>query len=324
MVEAIVQGLREEFERDERVFLFGQDIGKFGGPLQSFKGLWEDHKDSGRIIDAPISEEAIAAVSFGAAMRGRRPVFELMFSEFTPLAMAVFGSECGINYKTDGVLQAPLVMRTKFGTGPHRGHPEDFHSLFVHCPGVKVVMPSTPYDAKGLIKSAIRDPNPVVFCEHMALLHGRREEVPSEEYLIPIGKADIKRDGRDVTVVASGAMVQRSLQAATALASEGVEVEVIDLRSISPFDIDLILASIERTRHLVVVHEAWKTGGSGGEIVAEVAEKGHEFLDGPVMRVAPAHIPIPYSLPLEKAFIPDQDDIANAVRKTLARKRVSA
>ncbi len=289
-----------------------------GGPLQSFKGLWESYQHTGRIMDAPISEEAIAAVCFGAAMRGRRPVFELMFSEFTTLAMAIFGSEAGIHFKTDGVLSAPLVMRTKFGVGPHRGHPEDFHSMFVHCPGVKVVMPSTPYDAKGLIKAAIRDQNPVVFCEHMSLLHARKEEVPDDDYIIPLGKADIKRTGRDVTIVASGLMVHRSLKCAETLAVEGIEVEVIDLRTISPIDYDLILTSIERTGHLVIVHEAWKMGGSGGEVAAEIAERGFDLLKGPIIRVAPPHLPVPFSLPLEKAFIPDEASIAKAVRRTLA------
>ncbi len=320
LVEAIVQGLREELERDESVFMFGQDIGPMGGPLQSFKGLWEDYKDTGRILDAPISEEAIAAVSFGAAMRGRRPVFELMFSEFTTLAMGVFGSEAGIHFKTDGVLSAPLVMRTKFGISPHRGHPEDFHSFFVHCPGVKVVMPSTPYDAKGLIKAAIRDNNPVVFCEHMSLMHGRKEEVPEDDYVIPLGKADVKRDGRDVTIVASGLMVHRSLKCAEALSREGIEAEVVDLRTISPIDFDTILTSVAKTGHLVVVHEAWKTGGSGGEVAAEVAERGFDLLRGPIMRVAPQHLPVPFSLPLEKAFIPDEAQIAEAVRNTLAKR----
>lgn len=320
LVEAIVQGLREELERDESVFMIGQDIGPMGGPLQSFKGLWEDYQHTGRIMDAPISEEAIAAVSFGAAMRGRRPVFELMFSEFTTLAMGVFGSEAGIHFKTDGALSAPLVMRTKFGISPHRGHPEDFHSFFVHCPGVKVVMPSTPYDAKGLIKAAIRDNNPVVFCEHMSLMHGRKEEVPEDDYVIPLGKADVKREGRHVTIVASGLMVHRSLKCAEALAREGIEAEVVDLRTISPVDYDTILASVAKTGHLVVVHEAWKTGGSGGEVAAEVAERGFDLLKGPVMRVAPHHLPVPFSLPLEKAFIPDEAQIAEAVRKTLAKR----
>jgi len=317
MVEAVVQGLREEMERDDRIFLMGQDIGPLGGPLQSCKGLWERFGHTGRIIDAPISEEAIAAVSFGAAIRGRRPVFELMFSEFTPLAMGLFASEAGIHFRTDGVLKAPLVMRTKFGLSGHRGHPEDFHSLFVHCPGVKVVMPSTPFDAKGLIKAAIRDDNPVVFCEHMSLMLAARGEVPEGDYVVPLGKADIKRAGRDVTVVASGLMVPRALACAKTLSAEGIEAEVIDLRTISPIDHDLILSSLERTGRLVVVHEAWKTGGSGAEVAAEIGEQGFSLLKGPIVRVAPDHVPVPFSLPLETAFIPDEAAIARGVRKAL-------
>ena len=318
LVEAIVQGLREELERDPSIFMMGQDIGPMGGPLQSFRGLWETYGSTGRMIDAPISEEAITAVCFGAAMAGKRPVFELMFSEFTTLAMGLFASEAGIAYKTDGVLRAPLVMRTKVGISPHRGHPEDFHSFFAHCPGVKVVMPSTPYDAKGLMKAAIRDDNPVVFLEHMSLLHGRKEEVPADDYVVELGKADIKRSGSDATIIASGLMVPRALAAATALAREGIEAEVLDLRTIAPLDREAILASVEKTGHAVVVHETWKMGGSGAEVAAVIGEEGFSSLRGPVVRVAPPHLPVPFSLPLEKAFIPDEVRIADGVRRCLA------
>jgi pyruvate/2-oxoglutarate/acetoin dehydrogenase E1 component len=318
MVEAIVQGLREELERDASIFMMGQDIGPMGGPLQSFRGLWDTYGPTGRMIDAPISEEAITAVCFGAAMAGKRPVFELMFSEFTPLVMGLFASEAGIAYKTDGVLKAPLVMRTKVGISPHRGHPEDFHSFFVHCPGVKVVMPSTPYDAKGLMKAAIRDDNPVVFFEHMSLLHGRKEDVPADDYVIEIGKADVKRQGRDVTIIAYGLMVSRALNAATALAKEGIEAEVVDLRTISPLDRETILASVAKTGRAVVVHETWKTGGSGAEVAALISEEGFGSLRGPVVRVAPPHLPVPFSVPLEQAFIPDESQIIAGVRRALS------
>ena len=317
LVDAIVKGLREEFQHDERIFLIGQDIGQMGGAMQSYKGLWEEFGETGRIIDMPISEEGVAAACFGAAMRGRRPVFEITFSECTPLTMALFGSEAGIFFKTDGALTAPLVMRTKFGAGPHRGHAEDFHSMFAHCPGVKVVMPASPYDGKGLIKAAIRDPNPVVFCEHMALMHGLREEVPDDDYIVPLGAAAIKREGRDVTIVASGLMVSRSLKAAEKLSERGIEAEVVDLRTISPPDYDMILQSLEKTGHLVVVHEAWRECGSGGELAAEVAERGFGLLKGPIKRVASPNLPVPFSLPLEKSFIPDEGKIAAAARETL-------
>ncbi len=318
LVEAIVAGLREELERDPSIFMMGQDIGPMGGPLQSFRGLWETYGPTGRMIDAPISEEAITAMCFGAAMAGKRPVFELMFSEFTTLVMGLFASEAGIAYKTDGVLKAPLVMRTKVGISQHRGHPEDFHAFFAHCPGVKVVMPSSPYDAKGLMKAAIRDDNPVVFFEHMSLLHGRKEEVPADDYIVEIGKADIKRQGRDVSIIACGLMVPRALAAAAALAREGVEAEVVDLRTISPLDRDTILASVRKTGRAVVVHETWKTGGSGAEVAALIAEDGFASLKGPVVRVAPPHLPVPFSLPLEKAFVPDEAQIVQGVRRALA------
>lgn len=323
LVEAIVAGLREELERDPSIFMMGQDIGPMGGPLQSFRGLWETYGPTGRMIDAPISEEAITAMCFGAAMAGKRPVFELMFAEFTTLVMGIFASEAGIAYKTDGVLKAPLVMRTKVGISPHRGHPEDFHSFFVHCPGVKVVMPSSPYDAKGLMKAAIRDDNPVVFFEHMSLLHGRKEEVPDDDYIVEIGKADIKRQGRDVTLIAYGLMVPRALNAAAALAKEGVEAEVVDLRTISPLDRDTILASVEKTGRAVIVHETWKNGGSGAEVASLIAEAGFSSLRGPVVRVAPPHLPVPFSLPLEKAFIPDEAQIIQGVRRALAAQTLA-
>ena len=318
MVEAIVQGLCEEFDRDPDVFFMGQDIGQLGGPLQSFKGIWERYGNTGRVIDAPISEEVITAACFGAALRGKRPVFELMFSEFTTLAMGPFASDAGIYYKTDGILRAPLVMRTKFGVSPHRGHQEDFTSLFAHLPGLKIVMPTTPYDAKGLIKSAVRDDNPVIFCEHMSLMHGRREEVPDAEYLVPIGKADIKRQGRDLTIIAAGLMVKRSLAAADELAKSGIEAEVVDLRTILPMDTDLILESVRRTRRALIVHEAWKTGGFGAEVAAVLAEGAFDRLIAPVTRLAPPHLPVPHSLALETAFIPGETAIVEAASK-LAR-----
>lgn len=318
MVEAIVQGLSEEFDRDPDVFFMGQDIGPLGGPLQSFKGIWERYGQTGRVIDAPISEEAITAACFGAALRGKRPVFELMFSEFATLAMGPFASDAGIFYKTDGILRAPLVMRTKFGISPHRGHQEDFTSLFSHLPGLKVVMPTTPYDAKGLIKSAVRDDNPVVFCEHMSLMHGQREEVPDTDYLVPIGKADIKRQGSDLTIIAAGFMVKRSLAAAQELANVGIEAEVVDLRTIVPLDADLLFESVSKTRRALIVHEPWKTGGFGAEVAAVLAERAFDRLIAPVMRLAPPHLPVPHSLTLENAFIPSEAAIIDSASRIVA------
>lgn len=318
--DAIVAGLREELAADPSVFCLGQDIGRMGGPLQSFHGLWDEFGAAGRIIDAPIAEEGMLAMCMGAAMCGMRPVVELMFSEFVNLALAPLAHEAGqIYFKSDGVLTVPLVVRTKFGVSAHRGHCEDYHSLLAHIPGLKVVMPSTPRDAKGLMKAAIRDNNPVIFCEHMGLLHARREEVPDDDYVVPIGVAEVKRPGQHVTVVATALMLHRALKVADQLAKEeGIEVEVIDPRTIHPLDTQTILDSVRKTGRLVIVHEAWKTGGSGGEIAALVAEYGFADLKAPIIRVAPRNTPIPFSLPLEKLFIPDEGAIADAVKGVLA------
>lgn len=316
MSEAIVAGLREELAADERVFCLGQNIGSFGGALQSHRGLWQEFGQTGRIIEAPISEEGMVGMSVGAALCGMRPVVEIMFSEFLNLTMVPLANEAGqIHFKTDGLLRVPMVVRTMFGTSAG-GHPEDYHSMLAHAPGLKVVMPSGPRDAKGLIKSAIRDDNPVVFCEHMGLLHARREEVPDEDYRIPIGVADVKRPGRDVTIVATALMLHRTLKAAEQLAREdGIEAEVIDPRTILPLDRETILASVRKTGRLVIVHETWKTGGSGAEVAAVVAEEGFSALRAPIVRVAPAHIPIPYGAPLQKLFFPDEASIVAAVRR---------
>lgn len=319
MSEAIVAGLREELLADERVFCLGQNIASFGGALQSHRGLWKEFGETGRIIDAPISEEAMVGACMGAAMCGMRPVVEIMFSEFLNLAMAPLANEAGqIHFKTDGLLRVPMVVRTMCGSSPHHGHVEDYHSMLAHVPGIKVVMPSCPRDAKGLIKSAIRDDSPVVFFEHMGLLHARRDEVPDGEHLVPLGMADIKRPGRDVTIVATALMLHRSLKVAEQLArDEGIEAEVIDPRTISPLDRNAILRSVSKTGRLVIVHETWKTGGSGAEVAAVVAEEGFAHLKAPIVRVAPHDIPVPFSAPLEKLFIPDEARIIAAVRRVL-------
>ena len=315
MNEAIVSGLRAEFIANPKVFCLGQEIGMMGGPMQSFQGLWEEFKDTGRIIDAPISEEAMVAACIGAAMCGMRPVVEIMFSEFINLALAPLANEAGqIYFKSDGVLKVPMVIRTKFGISAHRMHPEDYHTLLTGVPGIKVVMPSNPRDAKGLIRAAIRDDNPVVFFEHMGLQHSRRAEVPDDDYLVPLGVADIKRSGRDVTIVASALMLQRSLQAAAQLATEHkIEAEVIDLRTICPLDKTAILCSVKKTGRLVIVHETWKTWGSGAEIAATVAEDGFRDLKAPIVRVAPRNIPFPSSPPLQTLFVPDERRIMDGV-----------
>lgn len=315
--EAIVSALRSEMAANPRIFCLGQDIGQFGGAMQTFKGLWDDFKDSGRIIDAPISEEAMIAAGAGAAMCGMRPVVEIMFSELLNLSLGPLLNEIGQAYvKTDRRLTVPLVIRTKCGISPHRGHAEDYHAVLTSVPGIKVVMPSEPRDAMGLMRSALRDQNPVVFFEHMGMQHARRAEVPDGDFAVPIGLADIKRPGSDATIVAVGLMVPRAVKAAEQLKAEhGIDCEVIDLRTIAPLDTVTVLTSVRKTGHLVVTHEAWKTGGSGGEVAAVVAEQGFRDLKGPIVRVAPRNVPIPYSIELEKQFIPNEQAIMDGVMR---------
>jgi len=317
--EALVAAISEEMHRDERVFVLGQDIGAWGGALMSHKGLWEEFGSDGRMIETPISESAMVGACVGAAMMGMRPVVQIMFGEFLALVMQPLACDAaGMWYYSAGKTRVPMVLRMMYGVGPHRGHEQDYHSWLVNVPGLKVVLPSTPYDAKGLMKSAIRDDNPVAFFEHMNLYHGIRGEIPDEEYTIPLGVADVKREGRDVTVVATAMMVHYSLDAAEDLSKEGIEVEVVDLRTVAPMDTKTVLASVKKTGRLVVVYEAWKFGGSGGEVAAMVAEEAFEDLKAPIVRVAPPHVPIPFSAPLNKMYLPDKQRVMDAIRKVLA------
>jgi pyruvate dehydrogenase E1 component beta subunit len=224
----------------------------------------------------------------------------------------------GMWYYSAGMTRVPMVLRTKYGVGPHRGHEQDYNAWLVNVPGLKVVAPATPYDAKGLMKSAIRDDNPVVLLEHMNIYHAIREEIPDEEYTIPLGVADIKRKGRDVTVVASAMMVHHSLEAAEALSKEGVEAEIVDLRTLAPLDEETVLSSVRKTGRLVVVHETWKFGGPGGEVAALVAEEAFDALKAPIVRVAPPHVPIPFATSLNKMYLPDSEKIKEGIRKVLA------
>ena len=317
--EALIEALKEEMRRDERVFHMGQDIGVFGGAMQSTKGLWEEFGSTGRLLDTPLSESAMVGAAVGAAMMGKRPIVQIMFAEFLPLVMHHLVHDAANTwYYTLGKARVPLVVRMLFGAGPHRAHAQNFEVWCAHVPGLKVVMPATPYDAKGMMKSAIRDDNPVLFFEHMNIYHLMREEIPEEEYLVPLGKADVKREGKDVTVVASGMMVHRALNVAKAMSKEGKDVEVLDLRTIAPLDEEAILSSVKKTGRLVVVHEAWKFGGIGGEIGAMVAEEAFKDLKAPIVRVGAPHIPVPASLPLEKMFVPDEQKITKAIQTVLA------
>lgn len=318
--QACVAGIAEEMRRDPDVFVMGEDIGAFGGPLHSNLGLWDEFGGQNRVIDTPISEGTFVGAGVGAALQGKRPVVDIMFMEFLGLVVHQFGLDGGaIHYYSGGKATVPLVVRAKYGVGPFHGHAYDFHSWLLNIPGVKVVAPSNAADAKGLMKAAIRDDNPVFFMEHMALYHAGKEEVSDDvDCVVPLGKADVRRAGEHITVVASALMVKRALQAAEAVAKDGIDVEVVDLRTIAPLDEDTVLTSVRKTGRLVVACEAIKTGGSANEVVALAAEQAFDALKAPIARVAPPSVPVPFHRNLEKAYLPDAGDIADAVRKVVA------
>ena len=310
---AVNNALDEEMKRDSTVFIIGEDVGSAGGTFGLTRGLHEKY-GSLRVMDTPISEEGIAGLAVGSAAIGMRPVAEIMFMDFITIAMEQICNQAAkMRYVYGGQVKVPLVVRTLAGTGLRAGchHSQSLESWFIHVPGLKVVMPSTPYDAKGLLKSAIRDDNPVIFIEHKALL-GLKGEVPDDEYLIPLGKADIKKSGHDVTIVATGLMVHRALAAAQQLEQDGISAEVIDPRTLSPLDTDTIIASVQKTSRLIVVHDAVKPCGFGAEVAALVAEEAIEYLDAPIIRVTTAFTPIPVG-EAEDFVIPSDQAIFQAV-----------
>ncbi len=314
-LEAINTALREEMSRDPSVFVLGEDVGVFGGCFGVTQGLLDAFGPE-RVLDTPISETAIIGASVGAAAAGLRPVAEIMFMDFMGVCMdEIFNQAAKIRYMFGGKAAIPMTLRTPCGAGLGAAaqHSQSMEAWFAHIPGLKVVMPSTPADAKGLLTSAIRDDNPVIFIEHK-MLYGVKGSVPDGEYAIPLGKGDVKREGSDVTVVATSLMVHKALAAAETLAEEGVEVEVVDPRCLVPLDQDTILKSVAKTGKLVVVHEAVKSGGIGGEIAAIVAEEGFDFLDAPIRRIGAPFAPIPFASNLEKAYIPSEETIIEAVR----------
>jgi pyruvate/2-oxoglutarate/acetoin dehydrogenase E1 component len=317
-LEAIRQALTEEMERDPAVLLIGEDIGVYGGAFKATAGLlerfgWE------RVIDTPISETAIIGAAAGMSYLGLRPVAEMQFIDFVA---------CGFNMITNYVAKShylrgapvPMVIRGPAGGGVHGGpfHSANPEMYFVHTPGLKVVYPATAYDAKGLLKSAIRDNNPVLFFEHKFLYRRIKEELPEGDYTVPLGKAVIRRPGRDLTIVTYAAMVHTSLEAAGQLAAEGIEAEVVDLRTLLPLDRETIFESVRRTNRLLVVHEDTRTGGIAGEIAAFVTESAFDELDAPIRRITSLDTPVPFSPPLEEHFLPNADRVATAARE-LAR-----
>ncbi|AET69761.1 pyruvate/2-oxoglutarate dehydrogenase complex, dehydrogenase component beta subunit [Desulfosporosinus orientis DSM 765] len=313
--QAINEALEEEMRRDEKVYILGEDVGAFGGCFGVTTGLLEKF-GAERVLDAPISETAIMGSAVGAAVAGLRPVPEIMFVDFVGVCLdELLNQAAKMHYMFGGKAKVPLTLRMACGAGVGAAaqHSQSLEALMCHFPGIKVVMPATAADAKGLLKTSIRDDNPVVFLEHKAL-YGAMGEVPEGEYTIPLGKADIKREGKDVTILAYSMMLHKALAAAETLSQEGIEAEVIDPRTLIPFDKETLYKSLEKTGRLVIVHEAVKQGGFGGEIAALAAEECFDFLDAPIKRVAAPFTPIPFASNLEAAFIPDEAKIIAAVK----------
>ena len=313
--QALSEALSEEMERDETVFLIGEDIGAFGGVFGITKGFVERFGER-RVRQTPVSESAIIGTAVGAAMTGLRPVAEIMYVDFITTAMdQVVNQAAKLRYMSGGQVTMPLVIRTQGGGGTAEAaqHSQSLEAWFVHVPGLKVVMPATPYDAKGLLKTAIRDDHPVMFLEHK-LLYAQTQTVPDGEWLIPFGEADVKCEGDDVTVVATSLMVHKTLEVVEALSGE-ISVEVIDPRTLVPLDLERILKSVEKTGRLLVVHEACIRAGMGAEIVREVVEKAFDYLDAPPKVLGGLNIPMPYTPPLEKVVTPQKEDIVKAVRE---------
>jgi len=317
-IDAITQAMSEEMARDERVFLMGEDVGSYGGAFKTSAGLLERF-GARRVIDTPISEIAIVGAASGAALMGLRPIAEMQFIDFITCAYDML-----VNFTATSRYRVgsgcPLVVRGPAGAGVHGG---PFHSLspeamFMNRPGLKIVSPGTAYDAKGLLKAAIRDDDPVIYIEHKFLYRRIKENLPDEDYIVPIGKANVRRSGKDLTIITWGAMIYVADDAAEALAKDGVSVEVIDLRSILPFDEEAILTSVAKTNRVIILHEAPLTGGAGAEFAARIAEKAFDYLDAPVKRVASLDVPTPYSPPLEAFYLPNAEKVIAAARELLA------
>ena len=321
VIEAVREAMREEMQRDNTIFVLGEDVGKRGGVFLATQGFIDEFGEA-RVIDTPLAEASIVGIALGAAFRGLRPISEVQFSDFFwPAANQLIGEAARVCYGTNGVLNVPLVVRIPYGGGVRGGlyHSQNIEAYFCHTPGLKVIAPATPYDAKGLLKSAIRDNNPVVFLEHKKTYRLVRGEVPDGDYAIPIGKADVKRAGRNVTVVSYGLMLHYCLEAAGLLAQENIDVEVVDLRTLKPLDKETILASVKKTGRLLVVHEANVTGGVGAEVAALASAEAFESLDAPITRLCGPDVPtMPFAQSLEDAYMPNTEKISAALRQLAA------
>ena len=314
--QAVREALRQAMQADKRVFLFGEDVGVYGGAFGVSDGLLEEFGPE-RVLDTPISEAVIAGTAIGAAVGGMRPVAEIQFMDFITLSMEQLVLQAAkMRFMFGGKAQVPLVLRTPAGsgTGAAAQHSESLEAWFVHVPGLKVVMPSSPYDAKGLLLAAIEDNNPVIFIEHK-LLYKTKGFVPEDYYTIPLSQSEVKREGKDLTVVATSIMVPRALEAANILAAEGIDLEVVDPRTLKPLEMEPIIRSVMKTGKALVVHEAPVTGGFGGEIVAQIAaSEAFDYLDAPVRRLCGLDVPIPYNRELERRAVPQVEDIIREAR----------
>jgi 2-oxoisovalerate dehydrogenase E1 component beta subunit len=314
-LEAIRRGIWEEMERDPSVFLLGEDLGVYGGAFKVTAGMLEKF-GAARVIDTPICESAIVGAAVGAALMGMRPVVEMQFMDFIACGFdQIVNMAAKIHYRWGPAV--PLVIRGPSGAGVHGGpyHSQSNEMWFVHTPGLKVVTPATAYDAKGLIKAAIRDDNPVIFYEHKFLYRRIKEEVPEQDYVVPIGKAAVRREGSDIAVIAYGAMVWTALEAARTLEKEGISLEIVDLRSLLPYDEETVLASVRKCNKVMLLHEDTRTAGMAGELAALITEKAFEDLDGPVVRITAPDTPVPFSPPLEEYFLPNARKVVEAARR---------
>ena len=316
MIKAITQALDQELKRDEKTLIFGEDVGRNGGVFRATEGLQEKYGED-RVFDTPLAESGITGLSIGLALQGFRPLPEIQFSAFTFEAMdEIVGQMAREYFRTGGSRKMPITLRTPFGGGVHTPelHSDSTEGFFSQVPGLRVIIPSSPYDAKGLLAAAVRSDDPVLFMEHMRLYRSVKGEVPEEEYTLSLDKADVKREGKDITLISYGYMVQETLKAADILTKEGIDAEVVDLRTINPLDEDTILASVKKTGHVVIAQEAQQQAGVGGLVASLIADKGILSLDAPIARVSAPDTPYPFS-EAEEAWLPTKEDIAAKARE---------
>ena len=319
--EVIAQAMSEEMRKDESIFLMGEEVAEYNGAYKASKGMLDEFGPK-RVIDTPIAELGFTGISVGAAMNGNRPIVEFMTFNFSLVGIdQIINNAAKIRQMSGGQWNCPIVFRGPTASAGQLGatHSQAFESWYANCPGLKVVVPSTPYDAKGLLKTAIQDNDPVIFMESEQM-YGDKGEVPEEEYLIPLGVADVKREGKDVTIVSFGKIIKEALAAAEELALDGISVEVIDLRTVRPMDYDAIINSVKKTNRLVVLEEAWPFASVASEITYMVQERAFDYLDAPIQRITTADTPAPYSPTLLKEWLPNAGDVVKAVKKVMYRK----